>query len=108
MKRSSKTGQTPETNSKTKVDSAESLPTSKKDGKTSSSDTKLPEITDEERDLMVVELRDELVSNVIDICYQKYMEKQIIPFTVHCTRLALNDILEVSCYLHFSLCGDLV
>ncbi|XP_069699952.1 uncharacterized protein [Periplaneta americana] len=59
----------------------------------SSHDSKWKE--NEERDNIILEIREEIINNCLDICYQKYLQRQVITFTVHCAYLAWQKIIDL-------------
>ena len=50
----------------------------------------------EERDNLILEIREEIISKTLDICYESYLKKQVIKFNVHCAYHAWLKLLSVS------------
>ena len=53
--------------------------------------------------MFILGLREEIVGNAMNICYQNYLEKQAISFTIHCAYLAWLKALGVSVQFFFFL-----
>ena len=54
----------------------------------------------DDSDDFIAELLDELLENLDAVIYSKYLESQLVPFTVLHAKNAILEIIEVS--LHFS------
>ncbi|XP_063386872.1 uncharacterized protein C2orf81-like [Cydia fagiglandana] len=54
----------------------------------------------EDTEMIVLEIREEIVEDAILIVYEKYMERQIAPFTVHCAAQAWLKLIDWYFYKH--------
>ncbi|XP_061719016.1 uncharacterized protein C2orf81 homolog [Cydia pomonella] len=54
----------------------------------------------EDTELMVLEMREEIVEEAINIAYGRYMERQTAPFTVHCAAQAWLQLIDWHFYKH--------
>ncbi|XP_060804702.1 uncharacterized protein LOC106137186 isoform X2 [Amyelois transitella] len=54
----------------------------------------------EENDLMIFEIREDIIEEAMNICYSKYMERQTAEFTVHCAAAAWLKLINWEFYRH--------
>ncbi|PZC73813.1 uncharacterized protein LOC110380247 [Helicoverpa armigera] len=54
----------------------------------------------EENDLIVFDIREEILENALKIGYEKYMDKQVAVFTVHCATEAWLKLIDWHFYRH--------
>ncbi|KAJ9591961.1 hypothetical protein L9F63_001473, partial [Diploptera punctata] len=52
----------------------------------------------EERDNIILQIREEIVSKTLETVYERYLVKQLMKFTVHCSYRAWKKVMDV-CYL---------
>ncbi|GLV34899.1 hypothetical protein CBL_09379 [Carabus blaptoides fortunei] len=65
------------------------------------SDNKWKEVMDQQEFyLMMLEIREELLSRVLDECYKKYIEKESIKYIVDCAYLSWKQIVDINFYVH--------
>ncbi|PSN58151.1 hypothetical protein C0J52_01041 [Blattella germanica] len=56
----------------------------------------------EDRDNLVLQIREEIVSNTLEKCYDRYLARQVIKFAVHCSCIAWEKLLNVYFMQHDS------
>ncbi|XP_050664818.1 uncharacterized protein LOC126965320 isoform X2 [Leptidea sinapis] len=54
----------------------------------------------EENDLLILEIREDIVEDALNICYEKYMERQTSLFTAHCAAEAWIKLIDWYFYRH--------
>lgn len=57
-------------------------------------------IDKQEKDSIIYSIREDLMSRVMNVCYQNYLEKQTVKFMAHCTVKAFAQLLNMAFFNH--------
>ncbi|KAF6213337.1 hypothetical protein GE061_011056 [Apolygus lucorum] len=49
---------------------------------------------EEERDMLILRIRENIIGSIVDELYDRYMDRQVIPFTVRCFEQSLRRLLN--------------